>query len=296
MCYREKEARSAAEAESAELRTANEDLVLDMASCRQKEAELLEFSATLTEKNVGLQSGLRCAEAKLEHLGNELSYLKRRIADLEAERSDVEAKTNKLREDLESERKTAAEARTIAAKGKQRLETHVMELEDEVKLLRKRNAAGIKALTRELETCTKKLEQSDEKSKKLGSPEKRKRRVVASDVSPSESNHSKASESGSLPVTLAPTQEMLVEKIVRLQQILARRKEKMEVLEEHRRHLVKELRKKTAIIQHYVLKDGDHHQGLSSEDSDRHKVSSISSLLQEIDAFFLRQIIMQSKS
>jgi septation ring formation regulator EzrA len=115
-----------------------------MASCRQKEAELLEFSATLTEKNVGLQSDLRCAEARLEHLENELSFLRRRVADLESERSDVEARSRKLAEDLESERRDAAQCRSAAAKEAKLLETRVMELEDEVKLLRKRNAAGIK--------------------------------------------------------------------------------------------------------------------------------------------------------
>lgn len=143
------------------------------------------------------------------------------------------------------------------------------------------------ALTKELETCAKKLEQSsDENSKKKASssstsPEKRKRRenkVDSGEANPPTKPSEGSQQQQQHQVVLAPTQEMLVEKIVRLQQILARRKEKMEVLEEHRRHLVKELRKKTAIIQHYVLKDGDHHQGIVPEDSDRHKVSFASPL------------------
>ncbi|CAG0915840.1 unnamed protein product [Notodromas monacha] len=78
---REQNHRISAETEVLELKAANDEVIHDMSLCRQKEAELLEFSATLTEKNVVLQSNLRCVEAKLEFNETEITNLRRRLTE-----------------------------------------------------------------------------------------------------------------------------------------------------------------------------------------------------------------------
>ena len=63
--FREKEKVVQLQGEMEQIRQENNDLQTDMVVCRQKEAELLEFTAKLTEKNVCLQSEFRCLEAKV---------------------------------------------------------------------------------------------------------------------------------------------------------------------------------------------------------------------------------------
>ena len=66
------------------LRTENQEVNEDMAACRQKEAELLEFTQKLTDKNVTLQSDLATSEAKSSTLDSEHCRLSAKVADLEA--------------------------------------------------------------------------------------------------------------------------------------------------------------------------------------------------------------------
>ncbi|MEQ2174682.1 hypothetical protein GOODEAATRI_010248 [Goodea atripinnis] len=62
---------------------------------------------------------------------------------------------------------------------------------------------------------------------------------------------------------------VLVDRIVRLQKALARKQEKIEFMEDHIKQLVEEIRKKTKIIQSYVLREES--GALSSEASDINK-------------------------
>ncbi|RMC11373.1 hypothetical protein DUI87_11492 [Hirundo rustica rustica] len=63
---------------------------------------------------------------------------------------------------------------------------------------------------------------------------------------------------------------VLVERILRLQKAHARKNEKMEFMEDHIKQLVEEIRKKTKIIQSYILREEA--GTLSSEASDFNKV------------------------
>merc|ERR1719239_2086405 len=78
-------------------------------------------------------------------------------------------------------------------------------------------------------------------------------------------------DQSSQPLSLPPadTQQLLVEKIVKLQKACARRQEKLDILEEHISQLMNEIKKKNRIIQSYVmnLEPG----ALISEESDIHK-------------------------
>jgi hypothetical protein len=63
--------------------------------------------------------------------------------------------------------------------------------------------------------------------------------------------------------------QILVEKIVRLQKAHARKNEKMEFMEDHISQLLEEIRKKTKIIQMYVMREES--GTLSTEASDANK-------------------------
>lgn len=69
------------------------------------------------------------------------------------------------------------------------------------------------------------------------------------------------------------SQQVLVERIVRLQRAAAKRAEKIEFLEEHVAQLVGELKKKSRIIHHYIMKEET--GALSSIASDNSKVSHL---------------------
>ncbi len=68
---REEERCGEARSEAERLRGEAAELREDMAACRRKEAELLEFTQKLTDKNVTLQSDLASAEAKAAALESE---------------------------------------------------------------------------------------------------------------------------------------------------------------------------------------------------------------------------------
>lgn len=51
------------------------------------------------------------------------------------------------------------------------------------------------------------------------------------------------------------TQQLFVDQIIRLQKTAAKRAEKMEFLEEHNTQLIAELKKKSRIIHHYIMRE-----------------------------------------
>lgn len=53
------------QAEVSQLRISNDELLNDMACCRERETEMLEFTQKVTAKNVRLQSEYSCIEAKV---------------------------------------------------------------------------------------------------------------------------------------------------------------------------------------------------------------------------------------
>ena len=52
---------------------------------------------------------------------------------------------------------------------------------------------------------------------------------------------------------MVPESHVMVEKIVHLQRVIAKKQEKLEFLEEHLDTLTDDVKKKTRLIQHYVL-------------------------------------------
>lgn len=134
------------------------ELNTDMSACRLKEAELLEFTQKLTDKNVVLQSSLASLEAKSSALEGEHSRLVTKIGELEMQCAQlgVELDEEKRNRKLETEllvKKLAEESRRAST-----LHQETLDAKNEVTVLKRKNAASLRELTKELRSSQKQLE------------------------------------------------------------------------------------------------------------------------------------------
>lgn len=79
-----------------------------------------------------------------------------------------------------------------------------------------------------------------------------------------------------------PSRQLLIDRIIKLQESNARKAEKLDFFEEHTRILVEELQKKKKIIQTYILHENIGAMG--GNERDKYKVNFIFRLLNLIDA------------
>ncbi|XP_076241676.1 coiled-coil domain-containing protein 186 isoform X2 [Calliopsis andreniformis] len=254
------------------LRTANEELQADMFACRQKEAEMLDFTQKLTDKNVRLQSEFTAIETKVKQLEEEHGPLHERIKDLTG-------KIKILEETLIQERKTRNEeceilARHLAEQTQmaQNLAQRLEDSQGENAVLKRKQQISMKEMTRELQQCRKKLEAFETSSpyNSLG---------VASRAGSNMSLNTGDALNGALSdnstngeqnfQSLEPSKQTLIDRIIKLQEDNAKKAEKLDFFEEHSRTLVEELQKKTKIIQTYILHENAGAMG--SNERDRYK-------------------------
>uniref|UniRef100_A0AAY4DEN8 Coiled-coil domain-containing protein 186 n=1 Tax=Denticeps clupeoides TaxID=299321 RepID=A0AAY4DEN8_9TELE len=244
------------------------DLQRDVQGSRTREAELLTFTEKLSSKNAQLQS-------ENNGLLSQLDRMSSRCRELQTQLEQTERTLGDREEHLRQGEVQALQAeRSALQEETAQLKTRVDELRDELLTQKRKQVANIKDLTKQLAQARKKLEQVEN-----GSCDR--------DIS---SMGSRSSSSGSLNVRGSSTEErspegqpatstvdsfpevdkaVLVERIVRLQKAHARKNEKIEFMEDHIRQLVEEIRKKTKIIQSYVLREET--GALSSEASDFNK-------------------------
>uniref|UniRef100_A0A8C8JCC4 Uncharacterized protein n=1 Tax=Oncorhynchus tshawytscha TaxID=74940 RepID=A0A8C8JCC4_ONCTS len=244
------------------------DLQLDVQGSREREAELLGFTEKLSSKNALLQSESNSLQAQLDRLeklkcsNHTDTVVKKHLRKEEALRQDeVQA--------LQAERATL-QMETA------QLKTRVEEQRDELHTQKRKQAANIKDLTKQLILARKRLEQvenggCDRDVSSMGSRSSSSGSLNARHGGSSMEERSLESQSGPTVVDSYPEVDkaVLVERIVRLQKSHARKQEKIEFMEDHIKQLVEEIRKKTKIIQSYVLREES--GALSSEASDFNK-------------------------
>eukprot|EP00094_Tigriopus_californicus_P012861 TCALIF_12435-PA protein Name:"Similar to Otg1 Uncharacterized protein C10orf118 homolog (Mus musculus)" AED:0.15 eAED:0.15 QI:1/0.4/0.16/0.83/0.8/0.5/6/0/729 len=237
------------------------ELNADMSSCRLKEAELLEFTQKLTDKNVILQSSLAALEAKSSALEGEHSRLVAKMGELEmaCAQLGVELDEERRNRRLETEllvKKLAEETRRVSV-----LNQETLDAQNEVTVLKRKNAASLKELTKELQISQKHLEALQGGSN----------HDMDSSLSPS----SRASSSASLnnPDHSSPNGLVMVEKILKLQGKLAKKAEKVEFMEEHLSTLLEEIKKKNKIIQGYVMNQEPGALTPEAMDNNKRKIS-----------------------
>ncbi|KAI5746683.1 hypothetical protein M8J77_006334 [Diaphorina citri] len=237
----------------------NSELSQDMATCRAREAELLQFTEKLTAKNVRLQSEFSALEAKAEKLEKDVQPLTAQVKLLEEEIASLQSQLGAEKQAKDGDNK--ALARLVAEKTKQldQAAKEIEELKSENQIMKRKHASNIRELNKELATLKKKCETyssgdalGDTHTLGYGSR-------TSSCQSLNEVQHSPTSASiaSTLSSTLQmePDRNVIIERLVELQRSHAKTIEKMEFLEEHNAQLVNELQKKTKILQNYILRE-----------------------------------------
>ncbi|XP_060951069.1 coiled-coil domain-containing protein 186 isoform X2 [Limanda limanda] len=257
------------------------DLQRDVQGSREREAELLGFTEKLSSKNAQLQSESNALQCQLDQLTSSFTELQ---AQLEETRRLLDDKSRQLKQEeslRQQEVQGLQEERTALQAEVSRLKTRVDELRDELVTQKRKQTASIKDLTKQLTQAHKRMEQvengrCDRDAGSMGSRSSSSGSLNARHGgSGSVEERSPESQSGPSVVVVDSFPEVdkavLVERIVRLQKSLARKQEKIEFMEDHIKQLVEEIRRKTKIIQSYVLREET--GALSSEASDINKAN-----------------------
>lgn len=141
-----------------QLRLANEEMQADMQACRQKEADMLDFTQKLTDKNVRLQSEFIAIQRKADYLESEHGPLRDYISELTNKvktlERDLMEEQKKREEECEILAKHVAEQTQFAQNIAQKLE----DSQGENAVLKRKHQISIKEMTRELQQCRRKLE------------------------------------------------------------------------------------------------------------------------------------------
>ncbi|XP_067344313.1 coiled-coil domain-containing protein 186 isoform X2 [Channa argus] len=256
------------------------DLQRDVQGSREREAELLGFTEKLSSKNAQLQSESNALQSQLDQ--HTSSFTELQVKQEETNRL-LDDKSRRLRQEevlRQQEVQGLQDERAALQTEVAQLKTRVEELRDELVTQKRKQVANIKDLAKQLTQARKKLEQvenggCDRDASSMGSRSSSSGSLNARHGG-SSSIEERSPESQSSPsVVVADSfpevdKAVLVERIVRLQKALARKQEKIEFMEDHIKQLVEEIRKKTKIIQSYVLREES--GALSSEASDINKV------------------------
>ncbi|NXC30222.1 CC186 protein, partial [Campylorhamphus procurvoides] len=250
------------------------DLQKDIEGSRKRESELLIFTEKLTSKNAQLQSENNSLQSQLDKLSYSERDLQNQLECVQQARDDLATKLQKEEDQRKLEVETlqaqlAAEQEALTA-----LKTHVDELKDDLATQKRRHAANLKDLTKQLQLARRKLDQMENGNydKEVSSMGSRSSSSGSLNARSSNEDRSPENTGSSVAVDSFPEvdKSVLVERILRLQKAHARKNEKMEFMEDHIKQLVEEIRKKTKIIQSYILREEA--GTLSSEASDFNKV------------------------
>ncbi|XP_066549116.1 coiled-coil domain-containing protein 186 isoform X2 [Amia ocellicauda] len=249
------------------------DLQKDIQGSRQRESELLGFTERLTSKNAQLQSESNRLQTQLDKTTDRARELESQVEEKRSSNTDLTDRLQKEERLHQDEVHSLQSERMALQKETAELKTHVVELKDELVTQKRKQGANIKDLTKQLLQARKKLDHMengnyDKEASSMGS-----RSSSSGSLNARSSNEDRSPENSGSGAVVDSFPEvdkaMLIERIVRLQKAHARKNEKIEFMEDHIKQLVEEIRKKTKIIQSYVLREES--GALSSEASDFNK-------------------------
>ncbi|XP_039564816.1 coiled-coil domain-containing protein 186 isoform X1 [Passer montanus] len=250
------------------------DLQKDIEGSRKRESELLLFTEKLTSKNAQLQSENNSLQSQLDKLSYSERELQNQLECVQQTKDDLAIRLQKEEDQRKSEvealqAQLASEQEEVSA-----LKTHVDELKDDLATQKRKHAANLKDLTKQLQLARRKLDQMENGNydKEVSSMGSRSSSSGSLNARSSTEDRSPENTGSAVAVDSFPEVDkaVLVERILRLQKAHARKNEKMEFMEDHIKQLVEEIRKKTKIIQSYILREEA--GTLSSEASDFNKV------------------------
>ncbi|XP_071419672.1 coiled-coil domain-containing protein 186 isoform X2 [Pithys albifrons albifrons] len=250
------------------------DLQKDIEGSRKRESELLVFTEKLTSKNAQLQSENNSLQSQLDKLSHSERELQNQLECVQQTKDDLATKLQKQEDQRKLEVETLQAQLASEQEERAALKIHVDELKDDLATQKRKHAANLKDLTKQLQLARRKLDQMengiyDKEVSSMGS-----RSSSSGSLNARSSNEDRSPENTGSAVAVDSFPEVdkavLVERILRLQKAHARKNEKMEFMEDHIKQLVEEIRKKTKIIQSYILREEA--GTLSSEASDFNKV------------------------
>ncbi|XP_035713324.1 coiled-coil domain-containing protein 186 isoform X1 [Folsomia candida] len=259
---KEKELVKVLENECEGLRQAHVDVLNDMSVCRSKEAELLAYTQQVTEKNVALQSKLSSIEAKSDVLKDENERLRQHGDKLEGDIRDLQQiMTNESKYQLEEKQMIENDVNTSKVIITQ-LQQQLDEARGEIGLLNRKLNSSVRELSKELSVVRKQVKDGHPGSDGLSQSSRTSSSssLTNGDCSSQEKlkqedttacNGSTSDQDQECPVI--PDQQVLIERIVKLQRMLAKKQDKLEFLQEHVKQLVESLQKKSKIIQGYAM-------------------------------------------
>jgi len=242
-----------------------EAILEDLERRKIKEQELRLFTEKVSSKN----SELTVAVDELKNKAEQLIKAEEEIIELKNERLKmaVERKTTeKNKEDLIEELTMKLEDKEKALC---QMTLNIEEQKDEIKTIRRKNIGKIKDLTRQLQQAKKKIEnkinsqnsnqQNTSEIISLGSRTSSNTSLDKISVETSSMTNG-VCEHDLVPATAIAgsdnfDRQMFIERIVRLQQIHAKKNEKIDFLNEHADSLLDELKRKQKIIENYILRE-----------------------------------------
>lgn len=137
------------------------DLYADMAACRRKESELLEFTQKLTDKNVTLQSEFSNTELRANSLEEEHSRLVNLLAKAETRLSDLESDLKLQISNLTSENSRLQVELSERLSESELAVQQAVDARNEVNVMRRQHTARIRELTKELNGAKKRTDPQD---------------------------------------------------------------------------------------------------------------------------------------
>ncbi|XP_065699407.1 coiled-coil domain-containing protein 186 [Patagioenas fasciata] len=250
------------------------DLQKDIEGSRKRESELLIFTEKLTSKNAQLQSENNSLQSQVDKLSYSKRELQNQLECVQQTKDDLATRLQKEEDQRKLEVETLQAQLASEQKELTALKTHVDELKDELATQKRKHAANLKDLTKQLQLARRKLDQVengnyDKEVSSMGSRSSSSGSLNARSSTEDRSPENTGS-AGAVDSFPEVDKAVLVERILRLQKAHARKNEKMEFMEDHIKQLVEEIRKKTKIIQSYILREEA--GTLSSEASDFNKV------------------------
>ncbi|XP_026462796.1 coiled-coil domain-containing protein 186-like isoform X1 [Ctenocephalides felis] len=226
------------EQEIEKFKTLYEELTTELAESRKKEDEMLQFTKSVTEKNVALQSKFSSLEAMVLGHCTEKDMLKLAL-------NEQTQKMTALQKDLLSEQTKYKNERDVLVRhlaskteSLEKIQLKLAESQGEVQVLKRKHSAVVKELNRELQQV--------------------KKNQVEKGVNKGSNSSLSSIETTITPQLLLQTNnqdiEILLERILKLQKIKAKQAEKLDFLEEHCKALVAEIQNKTRVMQNLLLR------------------------------------------
>lgn len=232
------------------LKQRNIELENDMQFCRKRESELLLFTQQLTDKNVRLQSEFTAMETKVQQLQCEESLLKKTTKE---QGTQVQMLLGQLNEERDEHLKKIVELQgELSTKSKlcDELSREISDQIGENSVIKRKLEYSLKEVTKELAQCRKQLDSySFLNTNGTNAP------LNGITVLETKSAVSSSTQDQMMNIESAVDKKTLLDHIVKLQKISARKSEKIDFLEEHINTLVSELQKKTQLLQSYIVRE-----------------------------------------